>query len=165
MMSSYCDNTLGNTDSGKATVKEPSFDPSEPVAPAPAYVEVKVEDPTSGLPLPNTSITVTIDSQVYNSTVSVTSDLLGNAMVPVLSNGHYEVIMDAPTYIEAISSFDMTCYGETACNPEVSLPLAPQILTPGDVRIITTWSGKGSVVDVDLFEVSTTGGDCTSSKS
>ena len=72
--------------------------------------------------------------------------------------------MDAPTYIEAISSFDMTCYGETACNPEVSLPLAPQILTPGDVRILTTWSGEGNVVDVDLFEVSTAGGDCTSSK-
>ena len=165
-MSNYCDNTLGNpdTNTGRTMVKEPSFDTAEPVAPAPVYVEVKVEDPTSGQPLPHTSITVTMDSRVYNSTVSVTSDLEGNAMVPVLLNGHYEVVMDAPTYIEAISSFDMTCYGETACNPEVSLPLAPQILTPGDVRLITTWSGEGNVVDVDLFEVSTNGDDCTSSK-
>ena len=163
-MSNYCDNTLGNTDNAKKTVKEPIFDTAEPVAPAPAFVEVKVQDPTSGQPLPDTSITVTIDSQVYNSSVSVTSDLLGNAMVPILSNGRYEVVMDAPTYIEAISSFDMTCYGETACNPEVSLPLAPQILTPGDVRILTTWTGEGNVVDVGLFEVSTNGGDCTSSK-
>ena len=140
-MNSYCDNTLGNSDSKKTTVKEPDFDTSEPVAPAPAFVEVNVEDPTSGQPLPNASITVTIDSQVYNSTVSVTSDEMGNAMVPVLSNGRYEIIMDAPTYVETISSFDMTCYGETACNPEVSLPLTPQIVTPGDVRILTTWSG------------------------
>ena len=164
MMNSYCDNTLGNSDSKKITIKEPDFDTSEPSAPAPAFVEVKVEDPTSGQPLPNASITVTIDSQVYNSTVSVTSDEMGNAMVPVLSNGHYEIIMDAPTYVETISSFDMTCYGETACNPEVSLPLTPQIVTPGDVRILTTWSGEGNVVDIDLFEVSTTSSDCTSTK-
>ena len=140
MMGLYCHKTMGERSSKMVTTA--TIDLGKPMVPTPVYVVVQVQDPTTGRGLPGASVTaIRVED---SSTVTVTTDTKGIALVPVTSNGRYKVIIDSSSHIETVSSFDMTCYGKSVCTPEVSFQLAPQIKTPGDVRVLATWSGMDS---------------------